>query len=258
MKKNIARLCRASLLLVLALTACNSATPAPTDAPTSVPPTDTPQPTATFTPLPTDTPEPTFTPDVAATEKAEAFQALLEKFWELGYISSIEGESLPVKDFEGEFNQLANYFKWWWLDEMKGEYSAFVFSAHLEWGSYSSTPDVSGCGLGFGIKENGDHYALFLSREHLVLARGKGSRISLMGTAGGEKYPTIPIPAKAEFVVAVAPDKIAASVNGKITFFNLSSDQDALGKLAFSVLGGTNSGYGTRCNMTNIVFWMPK
>jgi hypothetical protein len=247
-----------SLLLLVVLTACTPAVPAVPATVTPAPVTDTPLPTLTNTPLPTDTPEPSPTPDVAATEKAEEFQSLLTKFQEQGYIATTQGQSLRIKDFQGDFNQLYYYYKWWWQDEADGEYSNFVFSAHLEWGSYSSTPDVSGCGFGFGIKENGDHYALFLDREHLVLARGKGPRIILMGTAGGEKFPAISMPARADLVAAVAADKLAVSVNGKITYYVLSSDQDAQGKLAFSVLAGTNSGYGTRCEMTDIIFWTPK
>ena len=247
-----------SLLVPFMIVACSAAKPLPTATPTSIPPTNTPEPSPTATSLPTDTPEPTITPDVVATQKAKDFQDTLALFQQKGYIETTQGESIRIRDFKGEFNHLYYYYKWWYQDEVKGEFSKFVFSAHLEWSSYSSTPDVSGCGIGFGIKENGDHYALFVDREHLVLARGKGERVALMGTAGGVKYPTIPIPAKADFVVAVMEDKVTVSVNGKITYYILSSDQNAQGRFAFSVLAGTNSGYGTRCEMTDIVFWTPK
>jgi len=249
---------QAFALVPFLIMACGIAAPAPTAAPTVIPPTNTPEPTQTATPLPTDTPEPTVTPDVAATQQAEEFQNILASFQEKGYIGTTVGESTHIRDFKDEFNQMYFYYKWWYQDEVKGEYSDFVFSAHLEWNSYSSTPDVNGCGIGFGIKENDDHYALILDRTHLLLVRGKGSRVTLMGTSGGEKFPAIPIPAKADLIVAVAADKIAASVNGKVTTYILASDQNAQGKVAFTVLAGTNGGYGTRCTMTNIVFWTPK
>ena len=244
--------------LTLLLSACGVAAPASTATPTTLPPTGTPEPTATLTPLPSDTPQPTITPDVAATQRAEDFQSLLALFHKKGYIGSVDGQVTLLHDWKKEFAKLHDYFKWGFTKEAEGEYSNFVFSAHFEWRSYSSTPDVSGCGLGFGIKENDDHYVIFLDRENLVLLRGRGTRLYRMGTAGGDRYPTIPIPARSDFAVAVWDQNVTVSVDGVIVNYILSSDQNAQGKIAYSLLSGTNSGYGTRCEMTDIILWTPK
>jgi len=244
------------MLFALILTACNSSTPTETATSTAVPATNTPIPT--LTPLPSNTPEPTFTPDVAATQQAEKFPALLALFHEKGFIGTTEGETRVFRDFKEEFAKLHDYYKWWWPEGTKEQYSNFVFSAHFEWRSYSSTPDVSGCGLGFGIKEDGSHYAIFLDRENLVLLRAKGTRLYRMGTSGGGRYPTIPIPARSDFAVAVWDSNVTVSVDGVIVNFILASDQNAQGQVAYTLLSGTNSGYGTRCEMSNIILWTPK
>jgi len=253
----LSRVISLSLMLFLILSACSAAAPAATSTPVSLP-TDTPLPTPTLTPLPSATPAPTFTPDAAATQQAEEFQALLSRFKEDGYIATTEGQTRHLKDFKGEFAKLHDYYKWWRTNELNGDYSSFVFSAHFEWGSYSSTPDVSGCGLGFGIKENGDHYAIFLDRENLILIRAKGTHLYRMGTAGGGRYPTIPIPARSDFAIAVGEQGVAVMVDKVMVNYILSSDQNAQGQLAYSLLSGTNSGYGTRCQMSNIILWTPK
>jgi len=255
MKKRNSLELQLPVLLMFVLAACSAAGPS-TESPTLQAIPDTSTPSSTLTLEPTATLQSTATPDVVATQKAEEFQSLLADFKEKGYLGTADGESVTPPNFEGEFAQIHDYYKWWPFQE--GQYNNFVFMAHLEWKSYSSTPDVSGCGIGFGIKENGDHYALFLDRENLVLFRGKGSSVYLMGTAGGKKYPKISIPAKADLAVAVWDQNVTVSVNGIITYYILSSDQNAQGQVAFSVLAGTSSGYGTHCEMSDIVFWTPK
>jgi hypothetical protein len=220
--------------------------------------TDTPVPTVTNTPPPTVTLEPTITPDAAATQKVEDYQAMLAKLNEKGFIGTSEGQSIPMKDFKGEYALMHDYYKWWSPAEVKGEIDNFVFSAHFKWGSYSSTPEISGCGIGFGIKENGDHYALFLDRYHLYLYRQTGVHTYQMGSASRETFPAIDLPTKADIVIAVWDKNVTVSVNGFLVFFILSADQDAQGKFAYSLLSGTNSGYGTRCEMSNIALWTPK
>jgi hypothetical protein len=258
MRRQVSLILSVVLILVFVTTACGqSVQPTSTSAPTQVPPTNTVEPTATNTPKPTNIPKPTATPNVEATQKAEAFQETLQNFQEKGYISTTDGESTNLKDFKGEYANLGSYYKWWWPLEDK-EYSRFVFSAHFKWGSSGSTADSSGCGLGFGIQPNENHYAIFLDRENLFLVRGKGIKVYDMGTSGGKRFAPISIPAKADFVLAVWDQNVTVSVNGTVTTYILSSDQTGDGKVAFSVLSGTNGGYGTRCEMSNIIFWTPK
>ena len=187
------------------------------------------------------------------------FPALLEKFKAKGYIDTTDGEALPIADFKKSMAQKGWYYKWGFVDEAKGEYENFVFNAHFKWDSYTSTPDISGCGIGFGIKEDGKHYAVFLDRENVVLAKGTESTAKRLGLApDSERFPIIPKPAEANFSAAVWNGNLYLFINDTFVHFILPSDQDAVGQFALSVLSGGNSGYGTRCEMSNITFWTPK
>jgi hypothetical protein len=188
------------------------------------------------------------------------FQSVLTKFKDKGYVGTGDGQITSIADFKGKFAQKGYYYKWWNVDEAKGEYENFLFSAHFKWDSYTSTPDISGCGIGYGIKEDGSHYAIFLDRETLVFARGTDTSATRLGaTADSGRFPTIPKPAEADFAVAVWGKDMYVLVNNDVfVHYILSSDQDAKGKFALSLLSGGNSDYGTRCEMTNIILWTPK
>ena len=186
------------------------------------------------------------------------FQALLEKFKEKGYIDTTSGQEIAVPDFKHVYAKKGWYYKWWPADQIQEEYENFVFSAHFKWDSFTSTPDVSGCGIGFGIKPDGRHYAVFLDRENVVVAKGTDTTAIRMGAADGGRFTAIPKPAEANFAAAVWGNNLYVLVNDVFIHYILASDQDAIGKFAFSLLSGGNSDYGTRCEMSNVVFWMPK
>ncbi|MFZ5878627.1 MAG: hypothetical protein ACOY0R_04605 [Chloroflexota bacterium] len=187
------------------------------------------------------------------------FPALLEKFKEKGYIDTTEGQQVSIPDFEKTMAQKGWYYKWGFAEEAQAEYGNFVFSAHFKWDSYSSTPDVSGCGIGFGIKDDGAHYAVFLDQANLVFAQGTDTTAKRMGAANDSgRFPAIPKPAEADFAAAVWNNNLYVLVNDVFVHYILPSDQDALGRFALSLLSGGNSGYGTRCEMTNIILWTPK
>ena len=187
------------------------------------------------------------------------FQSVLEKFKEKGYIDTQDGETVSIADFKKVLAQKGWYYKWGFADEANGEYQNFVFSAHFKWESYTSTPDISGCGIGFGIKEDGSHYAVFLDQANVVLAKGTESTAKRVGLASdSERFPMIPKPAEADFAAAVWNGNLYLFINDTFVHFVLPSDLDTMGKIALSVLSGGNGGYGTRCEMTNINFWTPK
>jgi hypothetical protein len=241
---------------VLAVLACSVGAPAPTatPVPTNTPvPSNTPVPTATT--VPTDTPEPTATPNVAATQKAEAFQSLLATIKDKGYIETTDGETRTLDDFKEEWAKI-NYYNWWW--PVKEEYSDFVFKAHIKWSTAGTTPDISGCGIGFGIQENGDHYAVILDKARLVFLMGRGSRSYEVGVTRGSGRMNFDNPAEADFVVVVKGQRAFVSVDGTFVEYTLSADQTSSGLFAYTLLSGTNKDYGTRCEMTDVQLWLPK
>lgn len=187
------------------------------------------------------------------------FPALLETFKEKGYIDTTDGQTISIADFKKSMAQKGWYYKWGFAEEAQDEYENFVFSAHFKWESYTSTPDISGCGIGFGIKEDGKHYAVFLDQANIVLAKGTDATAKRMGVAEDSgRFPIIPKPTEADFAAAVWGNNLYVLVNDVFVHFILASDQDAVGKFALSLLSGGNSDYGTRCQMTNVTLWTPK
>ena len=250
-KNRSIRFVHAFLALVLASLACSTgASPEPTETPEPVA-TNTPQPTPTRTPRPTATSEPTATPDVAATQRVDDFQILLQTFEENGYIETSEGKISDMPPFEEEWAQIG-WYRWWPYDEVSSD---FVFKAHFNWSTAIATSDVSGCGFIFGIQENDDHYVVFLDRSRILFLMKRGSGVYQVGKTRGSGRANFENPAEADFAIAVKGQSAFVSVDGEVTQYTLSVDQTTRGQYGVTLLSGTNSGYGTRCEMTDVMFW---
>lgn len=245
------RFVHAFLALVLASLACSmGASPEPTETPEPVA-TNTPQPTPTRTPRPTATSEPTATPDVAATQRVDDFQVLLQTFEENGYIETSEGKISDMPPFEEEWAQIG-WYRWWPYDDVSSD---FVFKAHFNWSTAIATSDVSGCGFIFGIQENDDHYVVFLDRSRILFLMKRGSGVYQVGKTRGSGRANFENPAEADFAIAVKGQSAFVSVDGEVTQYTLSVDQTTRGDYGVTLLSGTNSDYGTRCEMTDVMFW---
>ncbi|HEY6072375.1 MAG TPA: hypothetical protein VIV15_03030 [Anaerolineales bacterium] len=253
MKAQVHRITWAVTILALAAIACNAVVPASPTA-TSVPPTDTP--TAippTNTPKPTSTPRPTATPNLAATQQYESWQADLQPFVESGYLDDSAGGFKSYDDFSEDWAQIG-WYKWWKFGKVNSD---FMFGAHMEWSSASSTPDISGCGLVFGAQANEDHYAVVLDKGRILFMMARGSHVYQVGKTSGSGRVNFGNPAEADFQVLVQGQKAYVSVDEEVTTYTLSMDQSPYGEMGFTVLSGTNRDYGTRCKMTNVRLWMP-
>ncbi len=247
----------APIVLVIAVLACSLATPATSvPTPTIPPATDTPlpSPTPTNTPKPTSTPKPTATPDVAATQRVDEFQSLLQTFEEKGYVETTEGNISELPPFKEEWAQLG-WYMWWPYDDATSD---FVFKAHFKWSTALATSDESGCGFIFGIQDNDDHYAVFLDKSRILFLMARGSNVYLVGKTRGSGRANFGNPAEADFAVAVKGQSAFVSVNGEVTEYTLSADQSSRGGYGATLLSGTNRDYGTRCEMTDVMFWTQK
>ena len=191
---------------------------------------------------------------MAATQKAEAFVSMLTEFKDKGYINTTAGTTIALDDFKQDWAQLG-WYKWW---PEKGDYANFVFSGHLKWSTASATPEISGCGIIFGLQENDDHYAVFLDKSRILFLMARGSHVYSVGKTKGSGRTHFSNPAEADFTVIVKGQSAFVSVDGEITTYTLSQDQTSAGQFALTLLSGTNKDYGTRCEMTNMVLWTPK
>ncbi len=237
-------------VLILATLACNFGFSAPT--PTPIPPTNPPP-----TTLPTLAPPPVVpspVPQDVNPPVSDAFNSLLQDFVEKGYVKSTDGETVSIDPFKEEWAQL-NYYQWWTIDKQAAD---LVFASHFKWSSSNSTPDLSGCGVVFGLQENDDHYVVFLDKGRIAFFMSRGSNVYEVGKTRGPGRVNFGNPAEANFALAVKGKSAYVSIDGEVTEYTLSADQSTSGDFALTLLSGTNSGYGTRCEMTDTYLFIPK
>ena len=244
-----------TLLLVMLLSACSTAAPAPAATNTSMP-----QPTATNTAVPTKTstptrtPRPTVTPNLAATQQMSDWQAEAQTYFDKGYLNSVDGKFKKIDDFSYEWAQLG------WYDMIPVGVSAtdFFISGHLKWSSAYQNADTSGCGYVFSLQKDFDHYAVFLDRSEVLFLITSDQRGRRAGPTRGNGHVKFGNPAEADFTVIVKDNYAYALVDGEVVGeYTLAQSRSLTGQIALSVLSGTNKDYGTRCEMTNLHVWTP-
>lgn len=239
--------------LILAMLACTFGKSVAT--PTPIPPTNPPPTTAPTQEPPPVVVEPSPTPEnTSPPVDTGAFDTLLKDFAEKGYVTTTEGEITPIDPFKEEWAQL-NYYQWWTIDKQPSD---SVFSGHFKWSSSTSTPDISGCGVVFGLQESDDHYVVFLDKGRIAFYMSRGSNVYEVGKTRGPGRVNFSNPAEANFALAVKNRSAYVSVDGEVTEYTLSADQSTSGDFALTLLSGTNSGYGTRCEMTDMFLFIPK
>ncbi len=164
-----------------------------------------------------------------------------------GVISGIMEEYIPFEDISREFAQI-NYFSWWPTDY---EPTNFVIRSDVSWESASDTANwpFSGCGWVFGEKDKDNFHMAFLSMDGYGLLKkwvdGKEEVVVK------QRYEDVDIPnGSAELLLSVQNDRAAFFVNGE-EMYNIYDGNIDPGTLSFTVLSGTNKGFGTRCEWTN-------
>ena len=241
--------------LILISLACGTTQPTPTRTTEPIA-TNTAVPTDTPTRRPSPTPQPTQTPDLAATQRTEELNAEVQTYFDLGYLTTTDGSSIELDDFSYDWAQLGWYN---WLP-LGVSTSDFFLSAHFKWDSAYQNSDISGCGFIFSLQENNDHYAVFLDRSKIFFlitdrARGFSSPVSPTRGTGLVKFD---YSAEADFTLIVKDHSAFVLVDGKVVGeYTLAQSRPMNGNLGLTVLSGTNRGYGTRCEMTDLHLWVP-
>lgn len=260
-KKNPNPFILLALILVFMISACSALGPAfvPTDTPIPTP-TATITLTPTNTPRPSPTPRPTKTPDLAATQHADELNAEAKKYFDLGYLTTTDGEFVEYATFFREWAQLG----WYQRYTFDARAADSFMSAHLKWWSAYRNADLSGCGFVFANQDNGDHYAVFLDRSRVVFfdldqSLGYARIVGVTRGTGRVKFDNpADAPVEADFTVIVKGAYAYVLVNGEVAGeYTLSQSKSLNGNLGLSILSGTNKDYGTRCEMSNIHLWIP-
>lgn len=205
----------------------------------------------------TRTPRPTPTPDLAATQHVENWNKDTQKYYELGYLSTKEGEFIEYADFREEWAQLGWYWRWTYEDEP----TDFYMSGHLQWSSAYRSADLSGCGFVFAEQENGDHYAVFLDRSKVLFVQTEYYYEPIGTTRGtgrvnfGNPFDE---PVEADLTLIVNDAYAYVLVDGEaVGEYTLSQSKMLTGKVGLALLSGTNKDFGTRCEITDLHLWIP-
>lgn len=244
------------IVLGINLVACSSVQQMIKGTPTSTPTsTTTPSrtPTLTSTPTSTNTPRPTITPKATSTKFAERKDFMfadIRKYYEAGYLGSTEGEYVELPDFEQSLAQIANY-QWQQFDLLA---STFVLSAHFKWSSAIEHSNLAGCGFVFSGDENYTT-SIFLSRKNVVLLSYRGYKISKTSGSGSVHFGNSD---EADFTLIVDSNlhEISVLVNNEFNVgYHLPDWESFRGYIGYAVISGTNTGYGTRCEVTNARLW---
>ena len=185
-------------------------------------------------------------PEIAELERKmnEDLDFLLDQ----GVISEIGEEFTPFEDFKQEFAQL-NYFTWW---NTEFEPSSFVIRADVKWSSASDIANwpFSGCGWVFGESDDENFHLAYLSLDGYGFLKkwvNGNEEVVVKNYYGPLSTPE----GEAELILAVQDQRAAFYVNGE-EVYNTYDGNITPGTLSFSVHSGTNKGFGTRCEMTDI------
>lgn len=248
------------IILIFVSIACTNLqpTPIPTNTPEpSSTATETVAPTATQTPRPSATPRPTQTPNLTATKRAEERNAEAQKYFEKGYLVTIDGKFRELEDFSYDWAQLGFYRRFLVQDSVDD----FFLSAHFKWDSAFRNSDTSGCGFIFDVQPNNDHYAVFLDRQRVLFlitdnTVGFSKPVTPTRGTGIVKFD---YPAEADFTLIVKGAYAYVLVNGEVVGeYTLSQSRPQEGAIGLTVLSGTNRDFGTHCEMTNLHLWQPR
>jgi len=248
------------LIFVFVLSSCSMSAVQSTSAPAL---TDTPAPTATLTltptktPRPSPTPRPTGTPNLAATQKYEAFKTEAQKYYELGYLTSTDG---TVRTFGNSMTSWAQ-LSWYSRASLGITASDFLLGAHFKWSSAYRNAETSGCGIAFAGQSDGSHYAVFLDRAKVLFVQTDKyyySKGPVHGSGRVHFANPFDTPVEADFILIVKGSSVYVFVDDELVGeYALSQNKILKGQLFTAILSGTNKDFGTRCEMTNIHTWIP-
>ena len=186
------------------------------------------------------------------TAQAQTMVSWVEQLYEEGVVPSTEGTYVRLEDFDESMAQI-NWFQWW---DTGYSPENFVIRTDL---FYSSASDKvnwfnSGCGFVYGIVDDENFHVSQLKFDGFVTllywAGGDGNWIAKR-PAGKLDLPE----GEAEIMLVVSDKRVTFYVNGEEKLSEYAGRLQP-GELAYTLGSGTNIGYGTRCNMTNVDLWI--
>jgi hypothetical protein len=190
----------------------------------------------------------------SATAAVQSFLKVMDDLKKDGAVRSTDGEYLRLDDFDESWAQIG-WYQWYHTSEAPEN---FVISADAAWDSASDKSNwpEAGCGFVYAEKDSNNHSLAYLGLDGFVrlgqTVNGNGRLLSV------NKYGKLDIPAgNARIMLVVDGKRVTFYVNGhKVT--SAQDGRAGAGDLAYTILSGTNKGFGTRCHLTNIVLYVLK
>jgi hypothetical protein len=187
-----------------------------------------------------------------ATEQAAGMSAKVEKLYSEGLLESKNGRFVALDDFDQSWAQI-NWYQWTDTGYSPRKYAV---QAHTWWSSASDKANwnTSGCGFVFGEQDKENHHVIFLGLDgYVYLARVLGGKMTVLAQ---KRYGKLDIPeGQADVMLVVNGSQISYFVNDT-QVLSIADPTLKEGSLNLTLLSGTNSGYGTRCIMTEIGLWI--
>lgn len=186
-----------------------------------------------------------------ATAQAEEIANVAENLAEQGFLKNTDGTYSKIEDFNENWAQIG-WYQWW---NTGFEPDDFIIRAHTEWESASKTANWfdSGCGFVFRQEDEKNHYMIFLALDGNVYLKGYVDGVYKefgKGYAGKIDH----IKGGADVMLVVQGNRILYFVNDE-KVLDRENGMLSSGKLALTLVSGTNKEYGTRCSITNIELW---
>jgi len=187
-------------------------------------------------------------------QQGDEMQAVIQQLYDEGLISKTSGEYYSIDDFNNSVAKI-DYVHTYPLDL---EAENFVISSEVSWDSASESANWynSGCGF-FYANEDTNEFSLGATSLNL-----DGMGVIDQWTKGNQKNlaykktSSISVPSgEANLMLVVYDKRITLYVNDQ----KLLSAYDGLvklGTLGFTITSGTNAGFGTRCQFTDVNLWI--
>ena len=160
------------------------------------------------------------------------------------------GSYSDLEDYTDEWAQI-NWYQWNRLAKLRN----FVFSANVSWESAHERPNTFSAGCGLVFRENGTDNMLEVSlrMDGYVYMDGYRSGTPLSYPKAG--YGSSQIKAAHQFVVVANGGIVTVYVDGvqEARWTDVAIKDE--GYMGLATMSGTNKGFGTRCEWTDIYYY---
>jgi hypothetical protein len=186
-----------------------------------------------------------------ATQAAAPMAEVVDRLRAEGVLTSSEGSFTQLMPFDESWAQL-NWYSYFRTGLAPTD---FVLRASASWDSASDRADWwnSGCGLVFRESNVDNHYIVHLGLDgNAYLAR---FRNGVPAQLGYSYYGPLDVPAgSASIMLVVQGNQFTFYVNDEQVLQRQDSAHPN-GNLAYTLVSGTNKGFGTRCQLNDVQLW---